>query len=198
MEVYLIRHTTPAVAKGTIYGRTDVPLADTFYQEKDVMLKRLPAAFDAVYTSPSTRCTLLAAHLAPAFKTDERLYELHFGLWEGKTWDSIDRKVLEPWMQDYVRVCPPQGESMMQMNKRVLDFWQELRQQPHQRIAIVTHGGVIRLILAAVHHFPLTSCFDIAVSYGGIFHLQDPDLNMNAGLRPGCKRDNSQPVYNRI
>jgi alpha-ribazole phosphatase len=169
MEIYLIRHTTPAVPKGMIYGRTDVPLADTFSQEKEPILNLLPPELDAVYTSPSTRCTLLATHISTDFKADERLYEVNFGLWEGKTWDSIDQKVLEPWMQDYLHVCPPQGESMMQMNKRVLHFWQEVRQQPDQRVAIVTHGGVIRLILASVKNIPLVSCFDIPVSYGSIF-----------------------------
>jgi alpha-ribazole phosphatase len=180
MEVYLIRHTTPAIPRGTIYGRTDVPLADTFRQEKASILKMLPVAWDAVYTSPSSRCTLLAAHISADFKTDERLYEVNFGLWEGKNWNTIDQKVLEPWMQDYLHVCPPQGESMMQMNKRVLHFWQDVRQQPAQRIAIVTHGGVIRLILAAVNNLPLTSVFDIEVSYGGIFHLKIPDQNIIA------------------
>ena len=173
MEVYLIRHTSPAVPKGMIYGRSDVPLADTFNQEKEVILNKLPAAMDAVYASPSGRCTLLAAHINPDFKTDERLYEVDFGLWEGKTWDAIDPKVLAPWLQDYVHVCPPQGESMMQMQERVLHFWRELCRQPGRRIALVTHGGVIRLILAAVRNMPLTSCFDNQVAYGSVYLLKD-------------------------
>jgi alpha-ribazole phosphatase len=185
MEVYLIRHTSPAVAKGMIYGRTDVPVAGTFNQEKEVILKMLPAPLDAVYASPSSRCTLLAAHIAPAFKTDERLYEVDFGLWEGKTWDAIDPKVLAPWLQDYVHVCPPQGESMLQMNERVLHFWRELRQQPDQRIALVTHGGVIRLILAAVNNTPLASCFDIQVAYGSVHLLKDSSRGQLVWERPG-------------
>jgi alpha-ribazole phosphatase len=176
MEIYLIRHTTPAVPQGLIYGRTDVPLADTFGQEKEAIMNRLPSRFDAVYTSPSARCALLATHISADFKADARLYEVNFGLWEGKTWDTIDQQALEAWMQDYVQACPPEGESMLQMNKRVLQFWQELRHQPHQSTAIVTHGGVIRLMLAAVRNMPLASCFDIQVSYGGVYHLRDPFL----------------------
>lgn len=171
MEIYLIRHTTPQVPKGMIYGRTDVLLADTFCREKEPILKRLPADLDAVYSSPSMRCSLLAAHISTNFKLEERLLEVDFGLWEGKTWDAIDRKVLERWMQDYLHVCPPKGESMLQMNKRVLHFWQEVLQKPHRRVAIVTHAGVIRLILAAVNNIPLVSCFDIEVNYGGIYQV---------------------------
>ena len=33
MEVYMIRHTSVGVPKGTCYGWTDVPIADTFEQE---------------------------------------------------------------------------------------------------------------------------------------------------------------------
>jgi alpha-ribazole phosphatase len=174
MEIFLIRHTTPAIPKGMIYGRTDVPLADTFCREKESILKQLPPELDAVYASPSTRCSLLAACISTNYKTDARLYELNFGLWEGKTWDSIDQKVLGPWMQDYLHVCPPEGESMIQMNKRVLHFWQEVLQQPDQRVAIITHAGVIRLILATVKNISLASCFNIEVNYGGIYIIKLP------------------------
>jgi alpha-ribazole phosphatase len=102
-----------------------------------------------------------------------RLYEVDFGLWEGKTWDATDPKALAPWLQDYVHVCPPQGESMMQMHERVLHFWRDLHRQPGQRIALVAHGGVIRLILAAVRNMPLTSCFDNQVAYGSVYLLKD-------------------------
>ena len=60
MEIYLIRHTTPNVINGLIYGRTDVTLADTFEQEKELIIKQLPQKLDAVFSSPSSRCTRLA------------------------------------------------------------------------------------------------------------------------------------------
>jgi len=33
MEIYLIRHTTPDVAKGICYGQTDLDVANTFEEE---------------------------------------------------------------------------------------------------------------------------------------------------------------------
>src|SRR5829696_6393524 len=78
----------------------------------------------------------------------ERL-ALQIGHWEGKTWEDIEPGELNPWMEDYVNVCPPGGESLLQMKERVLSFWKDVQQRPYQRVALVTHGGVIRLLLAA-------------------------------------------------
>ncbi|MCC9138205.1 alpha-ribazole phosphatase [Pontibacter silvestris] len=181
MEVYLIRHTTPAIVKGTIYGRTDVPLAASFNQEKDNMLQKLPAKPDAVFSSPSSRCATLARHISTVYKTDERLYEVNFGQWEGKTWDTVDQKELDPWMQDFVNVSPPNGENMVQMQERVMRFWTEITQQPFDKVAVITHGGVIRIILAAMEDLPLISSFDIKVAFGDIYCVQT-DSNGNLRL----------------
>ena len=63
MEVVLIRHTSVAVPKGTCYGQTDVPVADTFEQEAAATRAVLGryGQFDAVFSSPLTRARLLAA-----------------------------------------------------------------------------------------------------------------------------------------
>ncbi|GAB3529024.1 alpha-ribazole phosphatase [Pontibacter brevis] len=176
MEIYLIRHTTPAVAKGMIYGRMDVALADTFVEEKEKVLNKLPLEPDVVYSSPSTRCTQLATHISESYKTDERLYEVNFGRWEGKTWDTIAQEESNPWMQDFVNVCPPEGESMLAMQKRVIHFWEELLRLSPAKAAVVTHGGVIRIILAAVKNVPLKASFDIKVDISDVI-LVRPHLS---------------------
>jgi alpha-ribazole phosphatase len=171
MDITLIRHTTPASSPGLIYGHTDVPLADSFTTELAAVRANLPGTFDVVYSSPSRRCVQLAGQLTPAVHLDERLRELNFGEWEGQTWDSIDRQASELWMQDFVNRAPPGGESMHQMNERVMDFWLELVRQPYQHVGIVTHGGVIRLLLAADRQIPLVSAFTIDVTYGDVITL---------------------------
>ncbi len=181
MEIYLIRHTTPAVPKDMIYGRTDVALAATFDAEKEIVLSKLPPDLNAVYTSPSARCTQLAACLLKQFSPDERLYEFNFGCWEGKTWATVDPQESAPWMQDFVNVCTPEGESMLQMQERVMSFWIELNQQPYQKVAVVTHGGVIRLILATIRNVPLASSFDMHVNFGEVILVHMHQCNETAG-----------------
>ena len=127
---------------------------------------------DAVYSSPSVRCSSLAAYISRQVIFDKRLQEVNFGLWEGRSWDSIRPEELNRWMEDFVYRCPPEGESLVQMNDRVISFWNELQQHPYQKTAIVTHAGVIRLIIAAVNQIPLPSVFDTKVDYGEVIRLE--------------------------
>jgi len=171
MEIFLIRHTTPAVDKGFIYGRTDVPLADSFDAEKELIRTKLPADIDTFFSSPSSRCILLAHQITDSFKIDDRLMELDFGLWEGKTWETIDRAESERWMEDFINNRPPGGETLQEMKTKVMEFWNELLVLPYRRVGIVTHAGVIRLILTSVNSAPLQSLFNIPVSYGDVIAL---------------------------
>jgi alpha-ribazole phosphatase len=169
MEVYLIRHTTPLLSPGLIYGRTDVPLTDSFKEECSAIITQLPGNLDAVLSSPATRCITLAARISPDYQTDIRIQELDFGSWEGKTWDTVNQADLQLWMDDYIHVAVPGGESMNQMFARVQEFWDELLGQPYDKVAVVTHAGVIRQILSIIREIPLTSIFDIKVQYGEVF-----------------------------
>ena len=145
---------------------------DSFLTEADEIKRKLPATFDAVYSSPSRRCTLLAEQLVQNFQIDNRLYEFNFGDWEGKTWDTIDRQESAAWMQDFVQIATPNGESMVQMNERVMAFWTDICQKAYKTVAVVTHGGVIRLLMAADQQLPLTSVFTLKVDYGEVVVLR--------------------------
>lgn len=172
MEVCLIRHTTPVFEPGLIYGRKELVLHEDFPTELEAVRLQLEEDFDLIYSSPALRCTELARALSPAFVPDNRLQELDFGEWEGRTWDTIDQQALQAWMDDYVHVCTPGGESMMQMYARVTEFWTELGQSGHRKAAIVTHAGVIRLVLAIVNQIALTDIFDIKIAYGEVVRVR--------------------------
>lgn len=174
MEVYLIRHTTPLLEPGLIYGRKDVLLHPDFHSEMQAVRSNLDPHPDIVFSSPAFRCTELARAISPAFLIDNRLQELDFGDWEGKTWDTVDQQTLKEWMDDYVNVCTPGGESMMQMHLRVQDFWKWVCQSEYRQVAIVTHAGVIRLILAMLRHIALTDIFSIPIAYGEVVRVAVP------------------------
>jgi alpha-ribazole phosphatase len=171
VEVYLIRHTTPDIAKGIIYGHFDVPLSNTFEIEKKQILNQLPSNIDKVFSSPSKRCMKLAEAISKDISIDESLKELNFGLWEGLNWDEISRTDSDYWMDDFVNRCPPQGETLLAMQARVLEFWKSLHNMRLQKVAIVTHAGVIRIILSHLNKSPLNSIFDLPVNYGQLFTL---------------------------
>ncbi|QKZ13975.1 alpha-ribazole phosphatase family protein [Spirosoma sp. KUDC1026] len=64
MTIYLIRHTEVAVERGVAYGQTDVPLADTYDEQRDHLLRHLPENPAVVFSSPLSRCRQLAEDLA--------------------------------------------------------------------------------------------------------------------------------------
>ena len=169
MEIYLIRHTMPSVNAGTCYGRTDMSLADSFSKEWTQLKKKLPSFFDIVYTSPLKRCFNLARRIKTRkLIKNADLMELDFGEWEMKSWDDIEPKALQRWSDDFVNRKAPGGESFSDLKKRTDRFWKSLPAKEDLRIAVVSHAGVIRTILAAFLGMPLKNAFSIDIDYGSI------------------------------
>ena len=173
MEIYLLRHTAVATT-GLCYGHHDVALADTFAAEAAAVLAKLPApgAADGIWSSPATRCQALAQHLGPAPAWDDRLRELHFGTWENQPWDALPPAELNPWMADYVHTAPPDGETYGQLQARAVAFLDELAARPGlATVFVVTHGGVVRALLAHVIGLPLANAFQLNIDFGSVTQL---------------------------
>lgn len=163
MEIYLIRHTAVAVEQGICYGQKDVDLAVTYAEELETVKKNLDGVeFDQIYTSPLTRAKRLANDIYPEKGIeDKRLMELNFGDWEGKIWDEIKDPYLAKWMEDFVNLKCSNGESFVMLRDRVLDFWNEIKSKDYNKVAIFTHGGVIRTIQAIEKNIKLEDSFNI-------------------------------------
>ena len=176
MDLAVIRHTRLDIDSGRCYGQSEVALADSFDSELASLQSRLTAPHGSVYSSPARRCSHLARQLAgfavEAIETDERLLEYHFGDWEMMRWDDIDSTALNPWMQDFVHLSPPNGENLVQMFARVAEFMNQLRERDHQRCLIVTHAGVIRCIWAYLLNIPLAEIFKLDVGYGEVLRCK--------------------------
>ncbi|UCS92839.1 alpha-ribazole phosphatase [Echinicola marina] len=175
MEIFLIRHTQPAIEKGICYGQTDLELASSFEKDLRLVEENLPQNinFQSIYSSPLKRCKKLAVGLFGNFIIeDHRLKELDFGDWEMKAWNKIPHKELNPWMEDFVHTPCPNGESYHKLSNRGIDFLNELNKLPAGPIAIVTHAGPIRAMHAHVNNIALKDSFDLKVEYGEIIRLQ--------------------------
>jgi alpha-ribazole phosphatase len=173
MELYLIRHTSPEVEKGICYGQTDLALAQSFPEEAAKLKLLLPSSFTKIYSSPLLRCRQFASHLdsSGTVVTDPRLMELNFGAWEGKKWDDIPAKELDPWMKDFVHVAAPEGENFEMLYNRTEQFYKDLLKREAKRVAVVCHAGVIRAFLTIILEMPLRNAFKIPVSYGSVTKL---------------------------
>ena len=154
MELFLIRHTAPAVVAGVCYGRTDVPLAQSAERDIEAALAPLPK-FDRVYSSPTQRCLRLATALAQrdacALHLAPELHELHFGEWEQLPWALIPREHSDPWAADTWNCAPPGGETEQALWTRVASWHRTALSSGNlpgaaSRCAIVAHGGSLRVL----------------------------------------------------
>lgn len=172
MQVHLIRHTTPEIASDICYGQTEVPLARSFQTEKNLIIKQLEAKYDAVFSSPLSRCTQLAEQIpTPIYQTDARLLEMNFGAWELQNWNDIAPEPLNLWMSDFVNIKVEAGESFRQLYQRVVTFIETLLTHSYQKVAIVTHAGVIRIFWTWILEIPLQNVFRLHIGYGDIYQL---------------------------
>jgi alpha-ribazole phosphatase len=178
MELMFVRHTEVGVPKGVIYGRTDVPVADSFVQDRELVRDRIrrfwPDGHTQIVSSPATRCRQLSDFLGPAATFDDRLWEVGFGAWEMRQWNDVDRSELDAWMADFVTVRPPSGalpgEHLGDLAARVRPSIDEMidGMQTEDRLLVIAHGAVIRAALAGLLEIPLHRCFDIEISKGSI------------------------------
>jgi len=174
-DIYLIRHTTPAVDKGICYGQTDLDVTESFMDEAAVIRQHLPAGFSSVHSSPLQRCARLAAHLFPGHPVNlhPQLMEIHCGEWEMRGWDDLPKEEIDPWMKDFVQVRIPGGESYSDLHQRVTGCFHRIYDNHHTgngngaAIAIVAHGGVIRSILSHITGTPLIDSFKVFSLYYG-------------------------------
>lgn len=172
MEIYLIRHTTPAIESGICYGASDVDVAAGFDTEVARVKPLLPIQTPDVYTSPLQRCENLAAALFGSnYTKDDRLKEMNFGDWEMLPWDNISRNALRKWADNVVFEHIPGGESYEELYTRSISLLEEVIAKGNDAV-FVTHNGVIRCILAYVTDTALVDAFDISMDYGHISHLQ--------------------------
>ncbi|WP_330745597.1 histidine phosphatase family protein [Chryseobacterium sp. CP-77] len=165
MEIHLIRHTAVDNPENRCYGFAEMPLRKDFTE--DFTMLNLDDNYDVIISSPSQRCRLLADFFKLDYQTDERLREMNFGNWEMKKWTDIPEEEINPWYKDFVSVKASDGESLLEMQKRVLSFWNEFIQRKDlEKALIITHAGVIRLIFQAVLQFPLENMFAVQIDYG--------------------------------
>ena len=183
MQLFLIRHTTPQITAGLCYGQSDIDVAASFNEEqlqvtaKLNALKQSGVELHSIISSPLQRCTKLAhalnSTLAFAEVTeDNRLMELNFGDWELQAWDAIPRAEFDIWADDYANLAPPNGETFGELHLRAQSFISDVsHHSPDANIVVVTHGGMIRAMLAEVLQIPLKRLFRFQVDCGSITQL---------------------------
>jgi alpha-ribazole phosphatase len=144
ITITLIRHLpTIGNRKRQYIGWTDEAIV-----EGDGVSLRLPWNPAKVVGSDLLRCRQSAALYFPEaeFVGDMCWRENNFGEWERKTYEQLkDEPAYRAWIDNPHELTPPGGESLKEMEKRVLSALEELPEGESDHF-IVTHGGPIRIL----------------------------------------------------
>ena len=130
-----------------------------------------------VYCSPLRRARRTAVLVADVIgreapRVDERLTEADLGLWSDLTWPEVERRWPEQYrafVDDAERSGYPGGENMVQVRDRVLPGMHELAARHRgETIAVVSHGVVLRVLLAFWIGLPLRYARCVPHDNGGL------------------------------
>jgi broad specificity phosphatase PhoE len=178
LNVLLTRHGYTTSGEVVLGGTIDVPLAPRGREEVAALGRRLSGVrIDRLIASPMIRAQETARLIAGdrSIETDERLREMHYGRWEGLTFQEIP--VLDPelrarWESDPSDTHTPGGESGAEVASRVLSFLMDLIESegissslvadgvpaaptPDRNVLIAAHGTVNRILLCVALGSPL-------------------------------------------
>jgi alpha-ribazole phosphatase/probable phosphoglycerate mutase len=177
-QIDLLRHGEP-VGGRRYRGQTDDPLSETGWQQmRAAVMDRQD--WDVLYSSPLKRCAEFARELSGRLllplTTDERLKEIGFGDWEGRTPDEIrrdDPRRLENFWRNPIGNRPEGAETLASFQARVAAAWAEIgAAHAGQRVLIVGHAGITRMILSLVLGSPAEHMFRLQVDNAGLTRIR--------------------------
>ena len=176
IKLILIRHgESDGNAQRKFSGFQDVNLTEKGIWQAKRLARRLEGVqVNAVYCSDLKR----ARHTAEIIFGDRgkdvvvspNLREINFGIWEGMTFEEIKLREgakFTSWMENPdEKTIIPQGESLAILNERVMTevnriLQEHKNEEKDKTIAIVCHGGAIRIILCNVLNLELKNLWFI-------------------------------------
>ncbi len=151
----LIRHgLTTWNAEGRFQGHSDVPLAPRGRAQAERLREQAARLepIDVILSSPSVRAAETAEIAFPGHRLlrDERLRELDFGVFEGRTFAQNEaHPAWSWWAADPFGRPAPRGESYRALQARAIALLDEAagRWQGADVVA-VCHSGTIQMLLA--------------------------------------------------
>ncbi|SMB97359.1 phosphoglycerate mutase [Thermanaeromonas toyohensis ToBE] len=177
-RIYLIRHGETAWNEaGRYQGHRDVELSPRGLKQAVLLRERLQKEnIKAVYASDLRRARETAIIIAQAHGLTvnelSSLRELNFGLWEGLTYQEIASQYPEEWKEwlaDPSNIRVPGGESYLELQERVYRaFLKIVARHPGEKLAIVAHGGTLRVIICQALGLGLEGLWRFRIDNGSI------------------------------
>ncbi len=175
---YFIRHgQTIWNESGRYQGTTDVPLSKLGYEQAKKTAERFKDIhLDGIISSTLDRAFQTAKSINQfhqlEIEKNDLLQELHFGEWEGLTYEEIETKW--PGMIDKMYHHPenlrlPHGESFSDMQNRAMKMMNDIIGRGDDKTyVIVSHGAAIRTMICGLLGISLEKSWNFSFSNAGV------------------------------
>jgi probable phosphoglycerate mutase len=173
--IFLIRHgEIPRSDPRRFIGSTDLPLTPLGREQMarlaDFLVSR---QISRVFCSPLCRslesAEILCRRVGGAAQTAPDLREISLGAWEGLSVDEVRERFpgsYEARGLDLQGFRPPGGESFSDLLRRVRPVFEKIAGRRNERVAVVAHAGVNRVLLCRLLGMPLNYLFKLGQDYG--------------------------------
>jgi broad specificity phosphatase PhoE len=158
-------------AEGRVMGQTNPSLSPEGVDQVEQLAASWPRPPDRIICSDLRRAKETADRIAARWglevATDVRLREMDFGEWDGRFWSEIERddaERLQAWMENWIAIPAPAGESFTDLAARVERWAAEcLDAESQSELVVVAHVGTIRALLSHLLGTPLSNAYLYAV-----------------------------------
>ncbi|MFJ2985626.1 MULTISPECIES: alpha-ribazole phosphatase family protein [unclassified Pseudomonas] len=178
MIIDLLRHGETEQGGG-LRGSLDDALTEQGWAQMRAAVRE-GGPWQVLVSSPLQRCARFADELGAGLglpvQREADLQELHFGEWEGRSalqvMETQADELGQFWADPY-GFTPPGGEPVSAFAERVLAAVARLhRQHAGKRVLLVTHGGVMRLLLARARGLPREQLLQVEVGHGALMRVR--------------------------
>jgi probable phosphoglycerate mutase len=173
--IYLLRHGALADdSRDRFIGQIDLPLAAEGIRQAQALAQALRHEnIGIIYCSDLLRsqqtAEIIADKINAPIEARGELREISLGQWEGLSRSEISSAFPEQYAargNDIENYRIPGGESFADCRLRALAAWEEILNCGSERVAVVGHAGINRLLLCHLLGMPINNMFRIGQDYG--------------------------------
>jgi len=188
--VDILRHGQPQ-GGDVIRGRIDHPLSEEGWQQmfkaagardvtETVTTRLEDPPWTEIVSSPLQRCRQFAERLNDQhelpLQVQDQWQEIDYGVWDGlpiNEWREKAADQFRAFRKDISCLSPPGGENFVVFRDRILKAWDEITNKPDgSHVLLVTHGGVMRVVLPTVLNIPLNRTNSLKIPYACLSRIE--------------------------
>ncbi len=181
-RLFLLRHAEVDERYHRVFGgRIDMDLSPRGRAQAKALGDYLERVrFDAIYASPMKRVRQTLAQFNGTQPQSpiilDELREVDFGSWTGLNWDEVRERFQTSaflWLDHLEQGSIAEAEPVAQFQQRIdLALQTVLAERAGQAVAVVCHGGVIRMLLSILLELPFRKTAAFEIEYASVTMVQ--------------------------